>query len=133
MLIFKKHYSFLNYRAIWLCSASGLTLKILCSVTCVLFTTYLPAQSPAYYVQHFNSENGMQNSIKGIEADKQGYLWFATEQGLVRYDGTNFKLYNRSNSPQLKSDRLISIGLTNDSNIYAQAEDKNCFYFEDNS
>jgi len=37
--------------------------------------------------------------------DKEGFMWFATANGLCRYDGNSFKIYNTKNSP------LISIQL----------------------
>ena len=81
----------------------------------------LTAQTHYFYQQHFNSENGLvQNSIKGIEIDKKGYLWLATEMGLVRYDGSNFRLYDKTNSPELKTDRIINLGLLKDGNLFAE-------------
>src|SRR4051812_41845607 len=80
----------------------------------------LRAQSHTFYQQHFNDENGLvQNSIKGIEIDKKGYLWLGTEMGLVRYDGTNFRLYDKTNSPELKTDRIINLGLLKNGNLFA--------------
>jgi signal transduction histidine kinase len=81
----------------------------------------LSAQSSTYYIQHFNNENGlMQNSIKGMEMDKKGYLWLATEMGAARYDGSNFKVYNRTNSPELTTDRIWGLGLMSDGNVFAE-------------
>lgn len=35
-----------------------------------------------------------QNSIKDIAKDKFGFIWLATDGGIVRFDGANFILYN---------------------------------------
>lgn len=41
-------------------------------------------------------ENGLsQNSVVSIAQDSIGYLWFATQDGLNKYDGTSFKIYNK--------------------------------------
>ncbi|ULC57938.1 response regulator [Flaviramulus sp. BrNp1-15] len=41
-------------------------------------------------------EEGLsQNSVVSISQDSIGYLWFATQDGLNRYDGRNFKIYNK--------------------------------------
>lgn len=49
---------------------------------------------PDYTVVHYTDENGLpQNSIKGICADSSGYIWLATESGLVRFDGTRLRLF----------------------------------------
>ena len=53
-----------------------------------------------YFIEHFTSENGLpQNNIKGISIDTYGFVWLATEDGLVRFDGHHFYVFNRSNLP----------------------------------
>lgn len=31
--------------------------------------------------------------VNSIAQDKQGFMWFATQDGLNRYDGKNFRIY----------------------------------------
>lgn len=33
------------------------------------------------------------NNVLSIAQDKQGYLWFATEEGLNKFDGVHFISY----------------------------------------
>ncbi len=40
-----------------------------------------------------NKEGFNQNTITDIEQDKYGYLWFATPNGLIKYDGYDFISY----------------------------------------
>lgn len=58
----------------------------------------------------WTSDNDLlpQNSVKSIVQDKFGYLWLGTENGLVRYDGKNFKTYDSQNIG-LKSNRILSM------------------------
>ncbi len=57
-----------------------------------------------FSIQNWNSENGLpQNSVTGITQSIDGYLWISTNNGLVRFDGVNFKLFNSLNVPVLKS------------------------------
>jgi hypothetical protein len=50
-----------------------------------------------YTVSEYTSENGLpQNSIKDIAADSDGFIWLATEDGLVRFDGRQFKVFTSS-------------------------------------
>jgi signal transduction histidine kinase len=102
-------------------------LKYFCVTFFILFTQQIAAQSSNYSIQQYNSENGFQNSLKGIEVDKRGYVWFATESVLVRYDGKQFKQYSATNFPVIKINRISYIGLTKDSNIYI-VSDGNKFY-----
>ncbi|MGN7887980.1 sensor histidine kinase [Dyadobacter sp. 22481] len=68
----------------------GYWLPIFVSLAVVMQVGPAHAQV-ALRVNHYTSENGLpQNSIKSIAADKEGYVWLATEAGLVRFDGRNF-------------------------------------------
>lgn len=63
----------------------------------LLIFTFATAQK-GYHVAHYTSENGLpQNSVKYISKDREGFIWLATEDGLVRFDGRNFHVYNRTN------------------------------------
>lgn len=56
-------------------------------------TAQLPLPAQPIYV-HYNSFNGELPTrlIYKIIADQNGYLWLATDKGLVRYDGREFRL-----------------------------------------
>ncbi len=49
----------------------------------------LQAQQPDKIIcKHLNNRNGlMYGDINGLVQDKNGYIWFAGEEGLQRYDG----------------------------------------------
>lgn len=50
-----------------------------------------------YTISHYTDENGLpQNSVKFIAPDEEGFLWLATENGLVRFDGDHFRNFNVS-------------------------------------
>lgn len=55
------------------------------------------AQEPVYYVKTLTVENGLpQSYVSGIVQDGNGFLWVATLNGLGRYDGKGFKLYQHT-------------------------------------
>lgn len=56
----------------------------------------------------FTTENGLpSNGIKGLQWDEaSGFLWVATEAGLSRFNGIEFKNYTRANSSFISSERL---------------------------
>ncbi len=63
-----------------------------------------------YHLQHWNMENGLpSNSIYTITQTRDGYLWLGTSAGLVRFDGFDFKVYNRRNTPNLGDDEIHAI------------------------
>lgn len=50
-----------------------------------------------YHIRHFTDENGLpQNSVKFIAPDGEGFLWLATENGLVRFEGSRFRSFGNS-------------------------------------
>lgn len=58
----------------------------------LLLPVILSAQP--YTVKQLGIEKGLSNNyVVGIAQDKQGFLWFATEEGLNKFDGTRFITY----------------------------------------
>ncbi len=44
--------------------------------------------------EHITINDGLpQNTVRSITQSRDGYMWFATQQGLAKYDGYGFKLY----------------------------------------
>lgn len=64
----------------------------------------------------FNEKNLPQNSVKSIAKDSLGFVWLATESGLARFDGKDFKIFgelknlstNRFNFFYNKNDSLYA-------------------------
>ena len=74
----------------------------------VLWLLLLPVVSLAqpYSVKQLGIEKGLSNNyVVSIAQDKQGFLWFATEEGLNKFDGTRFITY-------LKNEDLTRQGIT---------------------
>jgi hypothetical protein len=45
--------------------------------------------------KYISVEDGLSNRrVYNIHKDKKGYMWFLTQEGIDRYDGTLFKHYN---------------------------------------
>jgi ligand-binding sensor domain-containing protein/DNA-binding CsgD family transcriptional regulator len=55
-------------------------------------------------------EDGLpSNSVHCIFKDQQGFMWMGTVNGLCRYDGYEFKLYNQQNGYALPDDHINDI------------------------
>jgi signal transduction histidine kinase/ligand-binding sensor domain-containing protein/DNA-binding response OmpR family regulator len=53
------------------------------------------AQQPAF--RHLTIDDGLsQNAVYSILKDSQGFMWFGTKDGLNRYDGRNFVIYQHN-------------------------------------
>ena len=60
-----------------------------------LLSMHCKAQT--YIVNRIGIEHGLSsNFVVSITQDKQGFLWFATEFGLNRFDGNTFRVYKKS-------------------------------------
>jgi ligand-binding sensor domain-containing protein len=69
------------------------------------------AQQP-FSFENYTSQKGLsQNSCYAIEQDADGFMWFATQDGLNRYDGKVFKVYlpQNSNGQNLPSNFISSL------------------------
>lgn len=62
------------------------------------------------YDQWTADNNGLpQNIIRGIAQTRDGYLWIATLDGLTRFDGVRFTVFNKANTPQILSNRISAM------------------------
>jgi signal transduction histidine kinase len=63
----------------------------------LIFTPLCGFGQKGYRSEHFTGENGLpQNTIKSISADNLGFLWLATDGGIVRFDGRQFQTYSNN-------------------------------------
>src|SRR5215469_12965360 len=68
---------------------------------------------------HLTTNDGLsQGYVTAIIQDRRGFMWFATRDGLNRYDGNTFVVYkNDPNDPNTLSSNFIQ-GLTEDNQGY---------------
>lgn len=65
------------------------------SILLILMTISISGQETDYYMKYFSTENGLpSNTIKDIIQDKNGFIWIATDAGVAKYDGLDFKIFN---------------------------------------
>jgi hypothetical protein len=54
---------------------------------------------PAFRLDQWTTDEGLpQNSVNAIAQAPEGFLWIGTFGGLARFDGTAFRLIDRSDS-----------------------------------
>ena len=77
-------------------------------ISLVLFfiSRLLPAQNP--YIHHYTTFNGLSsNIIYHVFQDSQKFIWFATDAGAVRYDGSAFTTFTKKDG--LNSNKITKI------------------------
>lgn len=62
---------------------------------------------PRHSLQAYTDENGLpQNAVQQLAYDPTGFLWLAMPDGLVRFDGHGFKVWN----PEFSTAHLVAYG-----------------------
>jgi PAS domain S-box-containing protein len=58
----------------------------------------------------WQTENGLpQNSVQAIIQTHDGYLWLGTEEGVVRFDGIHFTVFDRKNTHEIKDNNIQAL------------------------
>ena len=73
-----------------------------------------PAQGLAgdYLIRRFEKEHGLpENSATAFAQTAEGYLWFGTFDGLVRFDGTECEVFNAANVPEMNDPGIANLYL----------------------
>jgi hypothetical protein len=93
---------------------------LLCFCLCLCVT----AAKAQYRIDQWTADDGLpQNSVYGIVQTGDGYLWLATVDGLVRFDGARFTIFNKSNSPGIVNNRFVSLFEAANGDLWAGTEE----------
>lgn len=73
-------------------------IKTILTITVLLYIATTTAQPLT--IKRLGIEQGLSNNyVVSITQDKQGFLWFATESGLNKFDGSSFRTYKKYSNP----------------------------------
>ncbi len=73
-----------------------------------------------YRFDTWNTDDGLpQNGVRQITQTPEGYLWFTTFDGLVRFDGLRFTTFNKGNTKGIINNRFTGIFSDKDGTLYA--------------
>lgn len=76
-----------------------------------------------FCVDAWGTEDGLpQNSVISMIQSRDGYLWFGTLNGLVRFDGIRFSVFDESNTEGLKSSRIVKVFEDSQRNLWLGTE-----------
>lgn len=65
---------------------------------------------PDFSSSSWQIEQGLpQNSVSSIVQDRDGYLWMGTYNGLARFDGVRFTIFDTANTPEFRDSRIMSL------------------------
>jgi ligand-binding sensor domain-containing protein/signal transduction histidine kinase len=93
----------------WKLPGAGLLSCVAAFIFMVGTTPAAPADSP-FIVDVWTSREGLpENAVISVIQTRDGYLWLGTLNGLVRFDGKRFTVFNEYNTPGLTSDRVVHL------------------------
>ena len=88
------------------------------ALTCLSFSLVANSFEPtAMRFERLSVNDGLsQSHVMAIVQDQTGFMWFATENGLDRYDGFTFRHYRRErgNPETLSSDFTMGLSISDD-------------------
>src|ERR1051326_8278419 len=98
-------------------NAAGRIMRTRMTIMAILVVWLLPARALdphkqiTQYVHHtWTSKNGLpENDVKGVVQTEDGYLWLATENGVVRFDGMSFTVFDHRNTPVMGDDYVSTL------------------------
>src|ERR1700733_832616 len=76
-----------------------------------------------FIVNSWSTEEGLpQSSVISVIQTRDGYLWLGTLNGLVRFDGIHFTVFDENNLPGLDSDRIVFLFEDSRTNLWVGTE-----------
>jgi len=103
-------------------------IRLFSIILFLIISTYINGQK--YNYQHYDLTSGLAGlTIYKIVQDHDGFLWFATETGLSRFDGTTFK--NFSTADGLPDNEIINLYVDNQNRVWILPFAHSICYYKD--
>ena len=101
----------------------------ICTFLSLLVSLSVQAQLNCTFT-HYSQENGLsENTVMSMVQDHDGMLWFATWDGINRFDGYDFHVYKarKSNEVEWASNRVDDLYVDAHGNVWCIAYDGHVF------
>jgi ligand-binding sensor domain-containing protein/signal transduction histidine kinase len=80
-------------------------------------------QAAEYSHRVWRTEDGLpQNRVQALAQTKDGYLWAGTSEGLARFDGLRFVVYDQSNTAAITDNSILSLEAAPDGSLWIGTE-----------
>ncbi|MGA2853074.1 MAG: two-component regulator propeller domain-containing protein [Verrucomicrobiota bacterium] len=90
------------------------------------------AAAPNYFTRIWQVEQGLpQNKVTAVVQTRDGYLWVGTYNGLARFDGVRFTVFDEKNTRELHSRRITSLFEATDGTIWIGTESGDVSQYKD--
>jgi ligand-binding sensor domain-containing protein/signal transduction histidine kinase len=83
----------------------------------------VPRAEGGFSVDTWTTDEGLpQNSVIAVTQTRDGYLWLGTLNGLARFDGVRFSVFDENNTPALRSSKIIRLFEDSTENLWIGTE-----------
>ena len=94
------------------CRNPGLPFWLTLGAAWLAFSVPAASLLQEYRITKWETDDGLpENSATAMVQTPDGYLWFGTFNGLVRFDGVKFTVFNPANTPELPSSGIVNLHL----------------------
>ena len=92
-------------------------------LTIFFFLSALPITAEEFGFDIWTTANGLpQNTVTGVVQTPDGYLWLSTFDGLARFDGLRFTIFDKGNTKGILNNRFSGIFADRDGAVWAVTE-----------
>lgn len=97
----------------------GRVVRWMASILAILSTTAAIA-APEWVERTFGPNDGLPvSSARSARIDTDGFLWIATHDGLARFDGQRFDVYDSMRFPAMSGNRVQSVHADREGRVFA--------------
>src|ERR1035437_2528329 len=114
------------------CAAKKFLCRFALTFAMVAVGFFSAAAAPNYFMRTWQVEQGLpQNKVTAVVQTRDGYLWVGTYNGLARFDGVRFVVFDDNNTPELHSSRITSLFEAADGTLWIGTESGDVSQYKD--
>ncbi|UCH98768.1 MAG: hypothetical protein JSV88_26780, partial [Candidatus Aminicenantes bacterium] len=86
-----------------------------------------------YIHRQWSTKDGLpQDTVTCFAQDLKGFIWLGTDNGLARFDGNDFKIFNKTNTEEIKNNSITSLYVSADGTLWIGTNGGGIAVFKDN-
>jgi ligand-binding sensor domain-containing protein/AraC-like DNA-binding protein len=86
-----------------------------------------------YIHRQWSVKDGLpHDSVTCFAQDAKGFIWVGTDNGLARFDGDDFKIFNKNNTKEIKNNSITSLYASADGTLWIGTEGGGISIFKNN-
>ena len=96
------------------------------------WTLHAQTTPPGFTHQVFTTDDGLPTNLLTVLAQTpDGYLWIGSQDGLVRYDGARFIVFNSANTEAFTNNRITQLRVSEQGDLWVLARDYSLLHYQD--